>query len=348
LKKVDLNHPKIKTRLETMNPIPASMKAVRQHRPGRSLVIESVPVPVPGKGEVLVKMHAAPLNPSDLSLLKGGYLERNYPFIPGLEGSGMVVKSGGGLIGRLRKGKWVACAPDPEGDGTWAEYMKTSALRTVPLPGGIPPEKGSMMLVNPMTAVALIEIAKRRNHRAMVNNAAASALGKMLIRLADQSRITLINIVRKKEQEEALKSMGAKFVLNSTEPSFETELKRIAGTLHASLFLDAVGGAETPVLMKAAPPGATLLAYARLSGNQVQTDPGWLIQEGKRMEGFQLGRWLQEQSFFTKLRLISRVKKGMKETLSSEVREVLPMDEVNQAIALYKQEMSSGKIILKL
>jgi NADPH:quinone reductase-like Zn-dependent oxidoreductase len=330
-----------------MSAIPASMKAVRQHRPGASLVIESVPVPEPGKGEVLVRMHAAPLNPSDLSLLRGGYLERNYPFTPGLEGSGMVVQSGGGPIGRLRKGKWVACTPDPAGDGTWAEYMKTSAMRTVPLPRHIPPEKGSMMLVNPMTAVALIEIARRRNHGALVNNAAASALGKMLIRLAGQHHIPLINIVRKKEQEEALKSMGATLVLNSSDPSFETELKRMAESLQASLFLDAVGGEDTSVLMKAAPPGATLILYARLSGNKVEADPGWLIQEGKRMEGFQLGRWLQEQSFFTKLRMISRVKRGMKEILSSEVREVLPMDEVNDAIALYKKEMSAGKIILK-
>jgi len=331
-----------------MNSIPASMKAVRQHRPGEAPAIDSVPVPRPEKGEVLIKMHAAPVNPSDLSLLRGGYLERNYPFTPGLEGSGMVVESGGGAIGRLRKGRWVACTPDPTGDGTWAEYIKTSAMRTVPLPGGVTPEMGSMMLVNPMTAVALIGIAKKRNHRAMVNNAAASALGKMLIRLADQDRIHLINIVRREEQEEELISLGAKYVLNSTDPGYKAKLKDIAGSLHATLFLDAVGGEEAAVMMKAAPPGSTLLMYARLSGDPLQADPGWLIREGKHMEGFQLGRWMQEQSTLKKLRVISRVKKGMDGALSSRIREMLPMEEVNEAIAKYKQKMSHGKILLKL
>ena len=113
------------------------MQSIRQYEPGAKLVIETIPIPQPGQGEVLVKMHASPVNPSDLTLLQGNYLARNYPFTPGLEGSGVVVKSGGGFLAGLRVGKKVACSPNPEGDGTWAEYMITSAMRTILLPGFI-------------------------------------------------------------------------------------------------------------------------------------------------------------------------------------------------------------------
>jgi NADPH:quinone reductase-like Zn-dependent oxidoreductase len=326
--------------------IPEVMKAVRQHEAGGALVIETVPVPKPGKGEVLVKMHSSPVNPSDLALLKGGYLERNYPFVAGLEGSGRVVASGGGAIANMRKGKWVACTPDPAGDGTWAEFMKTTALHTVTLPKGITPAQGSMMLVNPLTAVALLEIAKKGHHSALVNNAAASALGKMLIRLSGKSGIPLINIVRSNDHMEELKSLGARYVLNSTEPSYEKELTQMASRLKATLLLDAVGGEASSILMRAAPHGSTLLMYARLSGQPVVADPGWMIQEGKKIEGFQLGQWLDELGIMAKLRLISRVKKGMSGPLNSPVRTTMPMEEIHKALSLYQKQMSAGKIII--
>ena len=85
------------------------MAAVRQYQPGGALAMEQVEVPRPGPGEVLVKMGASPVNPSDLALIAGGYLERSYPFTPGLEGSGTVVLAGKGIIPRIRLGKRVAC-----------------------------------------------------------------------------------------------------------------------------------------------------------------------------------------------------------------------------------------------
>ena len=224
------------------NPVPEKMLAVRQHEAGGKLVIETVDVPQPSPGEVLVRMAASPINPSDLAVVKGGYLSRGYPFTPGLEGSGIVVSSGGGLLPGLRKGKRVACSPNPEGDGTWAEFMKTSALRTVPLPPSVSLEQGAMMLFNPMTAMAFIHLAKKEKHPAIINNAAASSLGKMLIRLSAQYGISLINIVRKEQHVDELKGMGAIHVLNSSSVSFESDLRQLSGQLEATLILDAVTG----------------------------------------------------------------------------------------------------------
>ncbi len=115
----------------------------------------------------------------------------------------------------------------------------------------------------------------------------------MLIRLADKYSIPLINIVRKEEHVDELKSMGAKLVLNSSTADFETELKALAAQEHATLFLDAVSGDETLRLLRAAPDGSELVVYARLSGDPMKADPADLIVLEKSISGFQLGNWLK-------------------------------------------------------
>ena len=323
------------------------MLAARQKEPGGPLRIEEVDVPLPKKGEVLVKMDSSPINPSDLALLTGGYVERNYPFIPGLEGSGTVLLSGGGIMAQLRKGKKVACSPNSGADGAWAEYMVTSVMHCAPLPRNISLEQGSMMLVNPMTVMAFILMAREGKHQAMVNNAAASSLGKMLIRMCQLKGIPLINIVRKEEQLQELKQLGATHVLNSSSKSFESDLKQLAGQLEATLFLDAVTGSQSSLLLRAAPAGARLVIYARLSGEDIAIDPGSLILENKEILGFQLGNWLQKKSLPFKLKFISRVKKHLDQELTSHIRQTTPLAKVEEALTDYRQNMSEGKIILK-
>ena len=324
------------------------MQAVRQNEAGGKLHIESVPVPVPGPGEVLVKMTASPINPSDLANISGTYMAKSWPFTPGLEGSGTIVKAGGGILPRLRLGKKVACSPSAGGDGTWAEYMKTSVMKTVPLPGDIDLDQGSMMLINPMTAMAFIELLKEGKHAAMVNNAAASSLGKMLIRLSADRSIPLINIVRKEQHISELKKMGALYVLNSGSESFIDDLGALCAQLGATLILDAVCGKESGRLLGAAPPGSTLLAYARLSGDPIQADPSDLIRLEKKISGFQLGNWLNTKSTIYKLSFLKSVRKEMQAALSSKIHQIFLMEEVNQAIELYRGNMSAGKVLLRL
>jgi NADPH2:quinone reductase len=331
----------------TRENIPEKMLAARQKVAGGKLSIEEITVPRLKKGEVLVKMDASPINPSDLAMLAGGYLQRNYPFTPGLEGSGTVVQKGGGIMPRLRMGKRVACSPSSGGDGCWAEYMATSAMHTAPLPRNVSMDQGSMMLVNPMTAMAFILLAKEGKHSAMVNNAAASSLGKMLIRMCQRTGIPLINIVRKEEQVLSLKALGATHVLNSTSSSFESDLKQLSKQEGATLFLDAVTGSHTSLLLKAAPPGAKLVAYARLSGEPIIADAGDLIREDKEILGFQLGTWLQKHSMLFKLKFIKQVKEHLGNELTSHIRHTTPLEKVEKALADYSQNMSGGKIILK-
>lgn len=328
--------------------LPEQMTAIRQHKPGGTLTFEQIDVPRPGPGQVLIEMEASPVNPSDLALLAGGYLKRSYPFTPGLEGSGKVVAAGSGLFPRLRLGKRVACSPRHGGDGCWAGYMLTSAMNVAPLPSHISGEQGSMMLVNPMTAMAFIQLAREGKHRAIVNNAAASSLGKMLVRLTKSRGIPLINIVRKEEQVDSLKALGAVHVLNSNSLSFAEELKALAAELGATLILDAVCGSQSSILLDAAPRGSTLIAYARLSGDPILADPGTLIKEEKIILGFQLGNWLNTKGLLFKLRFINKVKSALDGELSSQIKRTYPLKSAEEAISHYREHMSDGKIILKI
>lgn len=335
--------------MKTKGPqLPEQMTAIRQHRPGGALSFEQIAVPRPGPGQVLIRMDASPVNPSDLAMLAGGYLERTYPFTPGLEGSGTVVAAGKGIIPGLRLGKRVACSPLHGADGCWAEYMLTSAMNVAPLPSKISMEQGSMMLVNPMTAMAFIQLAREGKHRALVNNAAASSLGKMLVRLSESRGIPLINIIRKDNQADALKALGAVHVLNSNSENFAEELKVLAAELNATLILDAVSGNQSALLLDAAPYGSTLLVYARLSGDPVLADPGTLIKEAKEITGFQLGNWLATKGLLFKLRFIRKVKSALDGELSSRINRTYTLESTEEAIAYYRDHMSEGKIILKI
>ena len=157
--------------------MPKCMLAVLIEENGGQPVIREVPVPRPGPGEVLVRMAAAPINPSDLNFMRGAYGEhRSFPVVPGFEGSGTVVAAGRGLLPRLWLGRRVACSASTSG-GTWAEYLAARAPLCVPLKKDLSLEQGSMMLVNPLTALAFLAIARRGKHAALVNTAAAERAG---------------------------------------------------------------------------------------------------------------------------------------------------------------------------
>ncbi|HER09076.1 MAG TPA: hypothetical protein ENO20_09220 [Bacteroides sp.] len=326
--------------------LPETMRAVRQHGQGGALTIETVPLPEPGPGEVLIRIQATPINPSDLAMIRGNTLVSRYPYTPGLEGSGIVVKAGSGLFPALRKGKRVACTPVPGKDGAWAEYMVTSAMRCSPLPAHIAPEEGSMMLVNPMTALAFIDMARKGKHLAIVNNVAASALGKMLIRLSVKYDVPLINIVRKESQVEALEQLGAAYVLNSNEDGFREKLRQLARDLGATLVLDAVAGRQTSGLLEVVPRGSRLIVYARLSGEDISLDPALLIRDDKQLSGFYLGNWLQSKNLLFKMRLVHRVGRLLPDILASPVSRKMPLESVEEALHLYTESMSAGKILL--
>lgn len=314
-------------------------------RPGDGqLTLGQVPVPRPGPGEVLIRMAAAAINPSDLGFVGRAADAPTKQFVPGLEGSGTVVAAGSGLLPRLLVGRRVAFAT-PAG-GTWAEYAISPAMRCVPLRRSVSFEEAAMLIVNPLTALALVDMARRGRHPAIVNNAAASALGRMIIRLGRRYGIAVVNIVRRPEQVAALRAIGADYVLDSRDARFATDLRELSRRVHATLFLDAVGGAETETLMEAAPPGSTFVAYAALSGEPSRFNARTLIADDKTIAGFYLGHAAARKGLMHTLNDIVRVQRLIGSDLRTAVQRRLPLSAAQEAVDTYRLDMSAGKVLL--
>jgi NADPH2:quinone reductase len=327
--------------------LPETMEAVCLGEEEGQFMTRRVPVPLPRKGEVLVKMAAAPINPSDLARIKNlaGSAERS-SFIPGIEGSGTVVAGGDGLLPRLWLDRRVACTSTRNTSGTWAEYMVTSAMVCVPLPAGITDEQGAMLLVNPLTALAFFDIARQGGHKAIVNTAGASSLGRIIDRLAKKNHVTVIHVVRNVEQRSILLDQGAGYVLDSSDNGFAGDLHALSHKLTATLVFDAVGGPLTRVLMQAVPSGSSVIVYGNLSGEHPETDHQSLIRDNKKLTGFYLADWLREKGLITSIRSIIQVRNLLKTGMTIPVRERLPLGKATQAVERYLGSMTAGKVLL--
>jgi NADPH2:quinone reductase len=231
-----------------------------------ALRLEEVVVPEPAWDEVLVRVEAAPLNPSDIILLLGpaelstiqavgsadrpmvkasvpqprlaevmGRLDQAVP--AGNEGAGIIIDAG--TRSRELIGRTVATRSNL---GMYAQYRIVKASDCMLLPEGTPPRQGASAFINPLTALGMVETMRREGHTALVHTAAASNLGQMLNRVCLADHIGLVNIVRSKQQMEILHSLGAKYVLDSTSLTFKTDLTDALTETGATLAFDAIGG----------------------------------------------------------------------------------------------------------
>jgi NADPH:quinone reductase len=232
-----------------------------------SLVEEAVPAPKPD--EVVVRVEAAPMNPSDLGLLLGAAdmatakaagtpsrpvvtasvpeaamksmaarLDASMPV--GNEGAGVVVAAGSSSAAQALLGKTVAMI----GGAMYTQYRSVPIAQCMLLPEGTTPAEGASSFVNPLTALGMVETMRREGHKALVHTAAASNLGQMLNRICIQDGIGLVNIVRRKEQEEILRAIGAEYVCNASAPSFMQDLTDALVATGATLAFDATGGGK--------------------------------------------------------------------------------------------------------
>ena len=330
------------------NSIPKSMRAIRLEEENGKLQVRELPVPKPGPGEVLVRMAASTINPSDIGFMysTSGYSNRALPVTPGNEGSGTVVAAGSGILPNFLMGKRVACTRVGTRDGTWAQYLLTRASLCSPLRSDVPIENGATLIVNPMTALAFFEIIQNGKHAAFVNTAAASQLGRMLIRMAHKKGIPLINIVRRDEQADLLLSLGAEYVLVSTRANFDQKLKELAHRLRATLFLDAIAGDFTQRLIDASPAGSLILLYSNLSQSPAKVNPNSLWYFDRRVEGFILSTWAPKQGFLKILRLTRQVQKLAHTDLATEFQKRIPFTSAQEGLELYQKNMTAGKILL--
>ena len=251
----------------------------------------NVPTPEPGPDEVVVRVEATPINPSDLGLLTGaadlstakasgtkelpvitakvpeggmkamsGRLDDSMPV--GNEGAGVVVKTGSSDAAKALMGKTVSMI----GGAMYAQYRTLRVNECMPLPAGTTAADGASWFVNPLTALGMTETMRREGHKALVHTAAASNLGQMLNKICLKDGLGLVNIVRSDEQADILRKLGAKHVVDSSKPSFMEDLTQALVETGATIAFDAIGGGKLAgqilTAMEAAI-GKTAKAYSR-------------------------------------------------------------------------------------
>lgn len=331
--------------------IPAEMDAVSldAYDGPASLRVTRRAVPEPGPGQVLVKIAASPINPSDIAFIHGTYGFRSPPpVVPGQEGAGTVVAAGEGMIERYFLGKRVACLKMEEGDGMWAEYALASAVGGVlPLKASVGMEQGAMSAINPLTASAFLEIAKQGGHRTFALAPAASSLGQMVNRLARRQDVQVINIVRREEQAALLRGQGATIVLNSSDGDFAEQLRDVCLGHDCHLAFDAVAGPLTHQLLDAMPHHSKVTVFGGLSKQPAHAGIEHLVFEGKSIDGFWLGPWLLRKNPLGILQTWRRAQALMSTALESTIREQVPLEDAPRAVQAYMEQMTGGKFLLK-
>jgi NADPH:quinone reductase-like Zn-dependent oxidoreductase len=259
------------------------------------LSLVSVPTPEPAADEIVIRVEATPINPSDIALLLGpvdlntakqagstespvftaNVLERALPALAarldqsmpvGNEGAGTVVKAGSSPAAQALMGKLVAAATG----SMYSQYKVAKAAEVLVLPGGTTATQAASCFVNPLTALSMVEVMRREGHKALVHTAAASNLGQMLNKICQRDGVSLVNIVRSAEQASILKGIGAKIVLDSTSPRFMADLIEAVGATEATLAFDAIGGgglaSQILTAMEAAA-SARMTSYSRYGSN---------------------------------------------------------------------------------
>ncbi len=353
------------------------------------LSLTEMDMPEPGPHEVIVRIEATPLNPSDLALLLGpadistarvsgsadqpvvtadipaglmrmvaGRLGQSLPV--GNEGAGVVVAAGSSDAAQALMGKTVGMA----GDEMYAQYRCVNAFMCMVIPEGTSAAQGASCFVNPMTALGMVETMRAEGHTALVHTAAASNLGQMLNRICIEDGIDLVNIVRKPEQENILRDLGARYVINSTSETFFKDLTSALAETGATLAFDATGGGKLASHILSCMEAAAVQAmteYNRYGSDVYKQVYIYGVLDNSpttlsRAFGFSwgIGGWLLT-SFLQKagtekmLEMQARVAAGLKTTFASHYTSEISLPEALsiEAIAVYSKQATGEKFLIK-
>lgn len=325
--------------------LPSNMKAVVQLHDGLAsasanpaeedlsayISLSSIPIPTPGEGQAVIRVHLAAVNPSDILFIKGQYGDNpRVKGVPaGFEGVGEVVAGDTPLVGR-RVGFFGGAS------GTWAEYAIANIEGLVPVRHEMDEKDAAGLIVNPLTAIAMFDIVKQSGADSFVLNAAGSALGKMLIALGSDAGVQPVAVVRRADQSEALKKLGASEVIVSKDAKEGmSQAEEVFGRVKPVVFLDAVGDQFAADLFSALPDNARWVNYGKLSHEAPALKKlAQLIFQNKKIEGFWLTRWLQSEK-------PERIAKGFEEIQdrfiagkwTTDVAGVVPLSEAMTKLA---------------
>src|SRR5881296_1132341 len=313
--------------------------------PADVLQVESQPWPTSSAGEVIVKMRAAPINPADLNQIEGKYPVRaQLPATPGFEGAGIVAEVDRGVT-NVAVGALVIL---PHNIGTWRDAVAVKADELVVVPAGIKPVHAAMLKINPMTAWRLLhDYVDLARGDWLIQNAANSAAGRAVIQIAHELEYKTVNVVRRAELIEELRTEGGDIVLVDEE-NLRDEVK--AGTSGAPirLGLNAVGGDSALRLANCLAPGSTLVTYGAMSLQPLKIPNGLLIFKDLRFRGIWINKWYDNATKQERMEAFRALFEMAKRSLlKTKVEKAYPLSEAKAAVTHAAQGKRSGKIIFE-
>jgi NADPH2:quinone reductase len=320
------------------------MNAARltQDGPTARVELRTVAVPFPGPGQVLIRVSASPIHPADLALLRGTWgVRRPLPTTPGFEGAGEVVSNGGGILARWLQGRRVAFLSPSDADGAWAEYVVADATSCLPLWPGILDADAATLILNPLTALTLLDAAKARRSRGVLVTAGAGALGRMLVRVARRDGLAAVAVVRDAAQLAMVPEATEVYALD--DPDLDALLRRAVRTYRVTVAYDAIGGSLTGRLLAALPDGGEVWLHGGLRPEPATFDVGDLVFHRKSLHGFWLPDHLGTAGL---LQALPRLRRLAQRELHTQILEHVRLADVPDAIARAAGSASRGKILI--
>jgi NADPH:quinone reductase-like Zn-dependent oxidoreductase len=324
------------------------MKRVVFHRfgePGAVLGLEEAAEPAPGPGEALVQMRLRPINPADLLTVRGLYGVRpRLPAVPGYEGVGVVAALGEGVSAPAIGTRVVPLGSN----GTWQEVCVARASALLPVPDAIPDASAAQFVVNPLTAIAMVEqVLQTGPGDWLLQTAAGSTLGRLVLQLARIGGFRTVNLVRRPEQAAELRDLGADLVATPDEPDLAQRVAEATRGAPLTRAIEAAGGRMGAVALSLLSPGGTLLSYGMMSGKPIPVDPGMLVFRDVGLRGFWLTNWMRQAGADGRAALIARLSGLMSAgLLVPPVSVIRPLAEVADAVADAERPGRAGKVLL--
>jgi len=325
-----------------------NIKAVvyeRHGNPAEVLRVETQPWPKPAADEAVVQMRAAPINPADLNAIDGKYPVRpELPATPGFEGAGVVVDLGSDVTG-MTAGALVIL---PHNLGTWREAVAVKASELVAVPPEIEPVHAAMLKINPMTAWRLLhDYVDLKSGDWLIQNAANSAAGRAVIQIANDLGYKTVNVVRRAELIDDLRSEGGDVVFVDGE-NLREEIKNATSGAPVRLGLNAVGGESALRLANCLAPGSTMVTFGAMSLQPLKIPNGLLIFKDLRFRGIWINKWYDNATIAERMDafrpLFEMAKRGL---LRTKVEKSYPLSEVRPAVTHAAQGKRGGKIIFE-
>lgn len=312
--------------------------------PAEVLEVGEADLPVPGAGQIRVKMVMASIHNHDLLTVSGDYgYKPQLPAYAGTEAMGLVDAVGEGVT-HLKVGQRVAVS----GAGTWAEYYLASAVTAVPLPDSISDEAGAQLISMPLSALVLLEFVGVQRGGWIIQNAANGAVGKAVALFAKPRGINVINLVRREGAVSELKALGIDNAVSTSERGWQEKVALLTGGAKIEAAVDGVGGSAASDLLSLLGENGLLVSFGLMSGRPLELSASDLIFKQAVVKGFWLSKiapTLGPEKLMGMIgEIIQRVSSG---ELTLPVSDVFPLSDVSRAVAAAAEPGRLGKVLLK-